>query len=376
MALGVQARPARPDAGPAGRVAGSGVSRRARPADAAARSRHPPRRRGPAGAKPANRIQRRFRPGGRADRSVAAAASGTNTAGATAGAKLAARSAAPAKPRTSCRPPAPPAATQRNAPDDATAKDEPVWRSSLPLASPVVDAEPRLHAGWASVWKDDRGRQYLLLDKDVSIAIGVYGFRADRAVVRIDTEATAGKTIYHLAIYLDHAAALAGQGAAHAEADRLLVTASTTGVPGLETNLKQDVWRGDDPLVKEADARYRRHLEAIARRPLDVPPGGPLISRDAIARRDAIHQQILHDDQQYAVEIPPAGQPARPPGPATGPSPATPANPGTPGQNPVAHTGPAATRPARPPGDAAAGRRLRPPHQGQRLLSRRPHHRA
>lgn len=140
-----------------------------------------------------------------------------------------------------------------------------------PLADPVVHSDAVFFARKMTAWESD-GAQYLLLEGDAGFSIGVYGFRADAAVVRIDTEAMPGSEVKHLSIYLDNARHLRGKGAVSAEAKRLLVTASTRG--GLE--LHNDLFNQVDQspgheLIADADARYQRRQAALARATIPVP---------------------------------------------------------------------------------------------------------
>jgi len=140
-----------------------------------------------------------------------------------------------------------------------------------PLADPVVQSDAIFFARKMTAWEAD-GASYLLLEGDAGFSIGVYGFRADSAVVRIDTEDVPGKTVKHLSIYLDNAKHLRGQGSVSAEAKRLLVTASTRGGIQLHNDLlnRADAAPGHG-LIADADARYQRRQAAIARATIPAP---------------------------------------------------------------------------------------------------------
>ena len=105
---------------------------------------------------------------------------------------------------------------------------------------PVVDADAAFAARRARVWSDVGG-QYVLLHGDVTFAIGNYGFTADAAMVRIETEVRVGRRVRHLALFLQHAEPGRGGGATWAEARRLLVTVSTTGRIELACDLMEPV---------------------------------------------------------------------------------------------------------------------------------------
>ena len=148
-------------------------------------------------------------------------------------------------------------------------------RSTLPLADPVVVADAQLSTRRASSWSEGDVRM-LLLEGDVTIAVGTYGFRADHAVVRIDEERSGGRLIRHLAIYLDNARTLQGRGPTQVEAPRLLVTASTTGQVDLSTDLLRENSEAGDPLVLDATERIGKYLAGLRQPLLDVPEGPPL----------------------------------------------------------------------------------------------------
>ncbi len=140
-----------------------------------------------------------------------------------------------------------------------------------PLADPVVHSDAVFFARKMTAWQEGDA-SYLLLEGDAGFSIGVYGFRADTAVVRIDTETVPGKKIKHLSIYLDNAKHLRGSGAVSAEAKRLLVTASTRGGIQLHNDLftQADAAPGHG-LIADANARYQRRQAAVARATIPVP---------------------------------------------------------------------------------------------------------
>ena len=138
---------------------------------------------------------------------------------------------------------------------------------------PVVSAEALLGAGRASAWAEGATR-WLLLEGQVVFELGTYGFRAERAVVRIDPERPPGRLVHHLALFLEGAAPLHGRGPVSAEADRLLVTASTASQVNLEVSvLEQRDVAPADALVLGARARFEAHRAALARPTRSLPPG-------------------------------------------------------------------------------------------------------
>jgi len=197
-----------------------------------------------------------------------------------------------------------------------------VARSKLPLADPVIDSPAEFKAHKVNQWSEGAA-QLMLLDGDVSFATGSYGFRGNRAVVRIDTERQHGRAIRHISIYFDNATPLHGRGPVSAESPRLLVTVSTTGKLGLETDGLLNESKAGDELAVEANGRFRQHLATIAGSVRDVPPMSPLLTKEMTAKRAQRHEEIDEDLkrrataslQTEAIEqgVPPA-QPAPTPG--------------------------------------------------------------
>ena len=132
------------------------------------------------------------------------------------------------------------------------------------LAEPIVDADADLKAVRIDTWTEADAR-FFVLSRDVTIEIGTYGFRADRAVIRVDSEHRPGRLIRHLSMYLENARPLRGKGRVTAEARRMLVTASTTGTVRLITDLLERLpGPSDDELVEAAAQRTARYREALA----------------------------------------------------------------------------------------------------------------
>jgi hypothetical protein len=136
------------------------------------------------------------------------------------------------------------------------------------LADPVVESNAELRGNRASAWTEN-GSQFLLLEQDVEVAVGTYGFRADKAVVRIDIEQQTGRRVRHLAMVLDGVRPLRGRGPTQIDAKRLLVTASTTGELELVTNLLRNE-KPNDPLIADAAERTARHLATMSQKPQDL----------------------------------------------------------------------------------------------------------
>jgi hypothetical protein len=173
---------------------------------------------------------------------------------------------------------------------------------TAPLAEPIVRADAQLKATRATAFRMGEA-QALLLEGDVTAAVGNYGFRGDRAVVRIDRERQPGREVRHVSIYFDNARPLKGVGRTEAEAQRLLVTASTLGEVKLDTDL---LVRADaapmNGLVSEASDRFGRHFAALAARTL-AAPREPIFGPEAEATRVARREMIAEDQQELLAKL-------------------------------------------------------------------------
>ena len=164
--------------------------------------------------------------------------------------------------------------------------------SDSPLAEPVVRAEALLRSQSATAWQQN-GVRWLLLDRRVRFELGSYGFRGRQALVRIETEREPGRRIHHLALYIDSAEPLYGQGPVRAGAPRLLVTASTEGGLTLRTS---QLNRSDGPpraaIVQAGLSRISQELAKANQTPLTGAPGQPLIPQDQLALKRQRREQI------------------------------------------------------------------------------------
>lgn len=199
-------------------------------------------------------------------------------------------------------------------------------RSELPLADPVIDSQVELKSRRATSWTDGSAK-ILYLEGEFSLAVGTYGFRGERAVVRMDREEKPGKVIRHISIYIDDAKPLRGRGPVTAQSPRLLVTVSTTGAVDLVTDLLRKETVAGDAFITEAGGRFREYLAKISQPTRDVPEGAPIMTPEMIARRDAMRAQIAVDSRRnteasLAARNANRGTQGGPPGaaPATQPS--------------------------------------------------------
>jgi len=199
----------------------------------------------------------------------------------------------------------------------------PTVHAGSPLASPILDADLNLLADRAQVWTEGK-EQMLLLDRQVSFTMGTYGFKADKALIRIETEPQVGRTIRHVWMVLHNARPLRGRGPLQGEAGRLLVTTMTTGQVGLLTHHMVREKPTDDPFILAAHQRFSQYAWGASQPVLPVPDGQPVAAPEALAMRDKRRAELAKLAQQYRSQLPPERlaalerEEARPTRPAAG----------------------------------------------------------
>ena len=167
-------------------------------------------------------------------------------------------------------------------------------RTNAPLGEPILSV-PAEFAGKRATWWTDRGAKYLLLEGDVTMVAGTYGFRGDKALVRIDAEQLPGRVVRHFMVYLENARGLKGRGPVTADAPRLLVTLATTGDVQLETDSLNSTAPTNDAFVTAAESRFERFVSAVMSPTLPVPPGAPAMTAEAAALRRQRREEIRND---------------------------------------------------------------------------------
>jgi hypothetical protein len=181
---------------------------------------------------------------------------------------------------------------------------QPAPSFTSPMADPLLRDDAIFQAAKASAW-DEGPTSFILLEGDASFAIGNFGFRGDRMLIRIDRENRPGLPIKHLALYIDQAKALPGKGPISAESGRLLVTASTIGKQRIKTFLLSKDPVLNDPFVGDGKGRINRYYAALNQPTLPVPDTGPLFSRemrDLRAERRAEIRRERYDADYQAIE--------------------------------------------------------------------------
>lgn len=187
-----------------------------------------------------------------------------------------------------------------------------VQRSATGLALPnePIDADLQLKADRTTTWQTD-GTHFLLLENDVEVAIGSYGFAAERAVIMIAPHPLPGRTAHDVSVYFQNVKEIGGYGPVTQAAQRLLVTSVLTGKVKLTTDLMQREEAAADPLVQAARQRVQRYRESLATNTVPLPEGQPLYPPTTFAQREARREQIAGTDQR---EVPAEVMRPLPPG--------------------------------------------------------------
>ncbi len=236
---------------------------------------------------------------------------------------------------------------------ELTAED---FQLRQPLQGPIVDAAALLRCNRAVAWAD-AGVNWVLLERDVRVSVGVFAFDADRALVRIEKKNLAGRIVRDLAFYLDNVRSVPDPRSSpiRADAPRLLVTVSTTGPLELKTDLMREGRPNNDPFVDQGEARAAEHLALLARATVAIPDSEGPLTAEQLAIREARQRDIAaqfepREAPRAADSLAPS-KPVTPVAPPTADSPA-PTTPLTPVAQPTpdspAPDSPAPTTPVTP----------------------------
>jgi hypothetical protein len=206
------------------------------------------------------------------------------------------------------------------------AQDQPVppARAALPLSDPVMDLDVVVTADRVRHWMDGESRM-LLLEEGVQFRMGTYGFKANRAVIRIERELSNFGRVWHLAVYLDQAEPLVETGPVQTESGQLLITATTRG--GVTVDKPAVMERVEDaprvPLIDQALQQLIALREARSRPGLAVPESLGL-DEEALARRDRRRAELESQQRQVYQATTPAPAPGSAPSQGNNPSPPDP----------------------------------------------------
>jgi len=138
-----------------------------------------------------------------------------------------------------------------------------------PLLEPVLDSDMQMRADSATLVQDG-ATKLLLLEGDVSVSIGGYGFRDQQAVVRIRRRPGVGEPIRDFAIVFDRPTA-DGSGGVKADARGLLVTVANRGKVQLAAELTRANAVPESPFTRGALGRIAEYDQRVRKPRLGVP---------------------------------------------------------------------------------------------------------
>jgi len=161
------------------------------------------------------------------------------------------------------------------------------------LATPdaVIDADLAMTANRTTTWSTGQ-THHILLENDVELSIGAYGFKADRAYVEIKPYTQPGINARDIAVYFDNVRELGGYGPIKQRASRLLVTSRTIGKVKLDTDSMNKSVADADPFVSDARQRITRYRDTLAANTRSLPDGDPLIDPQTFAKRQERREQV------------------------------------------------------------------------------------
>ncbi len=159
------------------------------------------------------------------------------------------------------------------------------------LPNHPIRTDLHLLANKTSQWLSKDGN-YLLLEKDVTIKIGAYGFTSEAAVVLIKPRTVGGRSVNDVIIYLDKVKTLGGHGPVQQEAKRLLVTAVLDGKTKLQTDLFADANLASNPLMVDAIKRYETHKKNLAANAYKLDKVNPLLTPAELAKQQKTRNKI------------------------------------------------------------------------------------
>ena len=159
------------------------------------------------------------------------------------------------------------------------------------LSEPVLESDVLMLARSATLVQQDNGEKLMLLDGDVSVSVGGYGFRGRQAVVRIKRRPGLGEAVWDLAFYFEEAQSI-GEGGVQAGGKGLLVTVSSRGQIELKAELATADALPTNTLTTDAAQRFSTYDQRM-NRPLLAVPDEPALTAE---------QRKLRDDRRAAIE--------------------------------------------------------------------------
>lgn len=170
--------------------------------------------------------------------------------------------------------------------------EEPVLLSNVSLRA---DRATLVQAGDAKL---------LLLEGDVKVSVGGYGFTDQKALVRIQKRPVLGETVRDLAFVFEDPESIGG-GGVQADAKHLLVTVSSRGKVELTAELAQAESLPQSTLVTTALQRIAEYDDRLARPTRPVPDDGGL-TPEQLRLREKRRAEI--EAQRRKIELPKPGE--------------------------------------------------------------------
>ncbi|MBX2850138.1 MAG: LPS assembly protein LptD, partial [Phycisphaeraceae bacterium] len=144
----------------------------------------------------------------------------------------------------------------------------------------------------------------LLLQGDVSVSVGGYGFTDQQALIRIARRPGLGQTIRDLAFVFEDPTSTGG-GGVQADAKNLLVTVATTGKVELAAELSKADALPESKLTTAALKRFAEYDARLARPMRDVPADAGL-TPEQLRVREQRRAEI--EAQRRKIELPEPGE--------------------------------------------------------------------
>lgn len=176
---------------------------------------------------------------------------------------------------------------------------------ALPLTEPVLDSDVNLRADRATVVQVGQTK-LLLLEGDVSVTLGSYGFRDQRAIIRITRRPGAGPAVRDLAFVFEKPESI-GAGGVQADGAGLLVTAASRGKIKLSAELSKADALPESELATAAIMRFADYDAKLAQPRGDVPQN-PALSAEQKRLRDQRRAEIKAERRKIDLTSPGATQ--------------------------------------------------------------------
>lgn len=170
-------------------------------------------------------------------------------------------------------------------------------------AEPVLSSGVSLRADRATIVQESSGK-LLLLEGDVSIRVGGYGFTDQKAIVRIKKRKGLGQTVRDLAFVFEDPESIGGDGV-QANAKNLLVTVASKGKVELTAELTQAKSLPVTTFNGTAISRIIEYDQRLARPTRPVPADAGL-TPEQLRLREQRRAEI--EAQRRKIELPEPGE--------------------------------------------------------------------